>query len=185
MDGNVQQLRLESMFEMGLSLVESEEYKLIKEFYSDRIAIRSKVPLINHINEGVGILYYLNSNIETMKAFALHPLVQSDKDLARNFQAMIANQNVSRLALALAMEYRNIANAYLSFREVKNIYDISLSPIPEVNEMLIADKIQNYKDFLKYHAKTHPRSKELDIYFNNWIDRLECRELFNKLNGKL
>lgn len=38
--------------------------------------------------------------------------------------------------------------------------------------MLIADKVQNYKDFEIYHKSTHPRSKELDQYFKNWLQKL-------------
>ena len=41
--------------------------------------------------------------------------------------------------------------------------------LPEVRDMLIADKIQNYKDFLFYHKGTHPRSRELEEYFKNWF----------------
>ena len=74
------------------------------------------------------------------------------------------------------MEYRNIANQYLSYRKIKSIDEISLSPLKEVNEMLIADKIQNYKDFLIYHKDTHPRAKELDEYFNNWLKKLNIND---------
>jgi len=37
----------------------------------------------------------------------------------------------------------------------------------------VADKIQNYKDFLIYHQKTHARSKELNEYFQNWLKKLD------------
>lgn len=51
--------------------------------------------------------------------------------------------------------------------------DNIIAPIPNVNVMLCADKIQNYKDFLLYHKNTHPRAKELDEYFNNWFKALK------------
>lgn len=38
--------------------------------------------------------------------------------------------------------------------------------------MLAADKIQHYKDFLKYHMRKHQKSKALQQYFNNWFDLL-------------
>lgn len=88
--------------------------------------------------------------------------------------------------LGLAMEYRNIANAYLSHRKIKNISEISLSPIADVNHMLIGDKIQNYKDFLIYHHGTHDRTEELDQYFKNWLKKLEVSEsTFETIYGQL
>lgn len=80
-----------------------------------------------------------------------------------------------------ALEYRNIANQYLSHRVISSIDEINLSPIQIVNDMLKADKIQNYKDFILYHIDTHPRSKELDQYFKNWLKKLEItNEEFQK-----
>jgi hypothetical protein len=38
--------------------------------------------------------------------------------------------------------------------------------------MLIADKIQNRKDFELYHKDIHERSDELKQYFFNWLWRL-------------
>ncbi len=70
------------------------------------------------------------------------------------------------------MEYRSVANEYLSHRTIAHVDEIRLSPLPEVNQMLIADKVQNCKDFELYHKATHPRSAELDLYFNNWLRRL-------------
>jgi hypothetical protein len=36
----------------------------------------------------------------------------------------------------------------------------------------VADKVQNYKDFMRYHAETHPRRYELQGYFVAWLHRL-------------
>jgi len=47
----------------------------------------------------------------------------------------------------------------------------------EVNEMLIADKVQNKKDFMKYHFGKHDRSNELFRYFNKWLDALTVDNL--------
>ena len=39
-------------------------------------------------------------------------------------------------------------------------------------DMLLADKLQNRKDFRLYHLGKHERTKELDHYFDLWIDYL-------------
>jgi hypothetical protein len=61
-------------------------------------------------------------------------------------------EQVDKRVLLLAVEYRNIANEYLSHKPSTN--DVHLSPIKDVNTMLIADKIQNRKDFEIYHKGT-------------------------------
>ena len=167
------------------------EYKLISQHYGDRVAKRSQVPLINHINEGLVVLDAIGATEEAKRAFCLHPLFQADEDLKENFyMASFVFPHV----LLLTMEYRNIANAFLSDKmDDIVIEDISwgiaeaakvirLSPMKEVNDMLIADKVQNYKDFVTYHQKTHARSSQLDDYFNMWLDRLG---VFDKQYGEL
>ena len=146
----------------------SLEYKFISRHYGDRVAKRSQVPLINHIDEGLVVLKAIGAVETTKKAFCLHPLFQSDEDLQENYYlASFVEPHV----LLLTMEYRNIANAYLSDK-IDTDQPLKLSPLLEVNEMLIADKVQNYKDFLTYHYGTHARSSELDRYFNKWLDSL-------------
>jgi len=43
----------------------------------------------------------------------------------------------------------------------------------EVKQMLIADRAQNYKDFMLHHCGKHERSGELYKYFNNWFELLK------------
>lgn len=153
---------------------------MIEEFYGDRVAKRSGVPLLNHIYEGVTILNYLGASENTIEAFRLHPMFQTDKDLADNHPKMLS---MRRPVVIFLMEYRNIANASLSdivFRDYSRDWcpltlrrAIKISPLEEVNQMLIADKIQNYKDFRKYHHGTHPRSDELEFYFRHWHKALD------------
>lgn len=152
-------------------------YKAISSHYGDKRAMRSNVFLMNHIDEGIIILNKIGSSQSTKNAFCLHPLLQDDVSVSANYSNLC--QTMSAYDISLAMEYRSIANAYLSQRNINSLNDIKLSPLDEVNELLIADKVQNYKDFLLYHYGTHARSNELNQYFNNWIDKLQCRDIFD------
>lgn len=159
-------------------------YQMIKEFYGDRRAERSGVLLINHINEGIEILNRYGADDTVKEAYAAHPLFQSNDDLRDNF--FLANK-LDPLVVLYIMEYRNIANGFLSNQvgtgpnawgrvEEYARKPLMLSPVVPVNVMLVADKVQNRKDFLKYHQATHARSRELDFYFNLWLSALDISE---------
>lgn len=144
-------------------------FETINEFYAQKCAERSGVPYMAHIMEGLNVLEAIGATDEAKYAYMLHPIFQSNeaiKDLSK--YAHIADPYV----LALCMEYRRVANAYLSKRKIESLTEIELSPLKEVNDMLIADKVQNYKDFQLYQ-QNHPRYEELECYFENWIERLQ------------
>lgn len=160
----------------------STEYKLISKFYGKKVAARSKVPLINHINEGLEILEAIGASKASALGFCLHPLVQDKKQLKKTLDDDLLI-SCSFEAINAAFEYRYIANAYLCEASTDGwntdkLHNL-LSPICDtIRDMLIADKIQNRKDFLLYHATTHSRAPQLLWYFNNWIDFLS--ELYGK-----
>lgn len=145
----------------------TNSYKLIQNEYKDEVTKRSGVPLIYHIDEGGAILDKIGSSDVTKDAYYLHPLLQSDQMLVKN--KGINFKDINTETLILAMEYRRVANSYLSTMNINDFVGFSCD---EVKEMLIADKIQNYKDFMKYHFGKHKRSDELYNYFNNWFDLL-------------
>ena len=148
-------------------------YKAISKFYGDRCAERSGVFLMNHIDEGIIILNEIGASVEAVDAYCLHPIVQGDDDLKKNIDWVIEGQDA--YTLMLAMEYRKTAMAYLSQHEMSK-GGIQLSPLEEVNQMLIADKVQNRKDFEIYHKGTHPNSDRLTQYFNEWLAALGVSE---------
>lgn len=161
-----------------IDATDSIEYQLIHAYYGDRCAVRSGVPLINHINEGLALMRVLNATFTSQLAYCIHPLLQSDDEVANHLETL--TRLCDPYAVALAMEYRGVANEYLSHRTIQSLTEIRLSPLSEVTDMLIADKVQNYKDFLLYHNNTHPRSVELNRYFRNWLMRLQVINLFNE-----
>jgi hypothetical protein len=143
------------------------EYDLISEFYQGDRASRSGVEFMNHIDEGLYILNRIGASETAKKAYCLHPMLQSDIDLVNN----IGNfQGIDPAVLITTVEYRSVANAYLSTRDIEHLSDIKISPLDDVNDMLIADKIQNKKDFMLHHKGTHPKSSRLERYFNNWLE---------------
>jgi len=155
-----------------------KELDIIKSVYGDSKAQRSGVLLMNHIIEGLEILEKIGAEEDAKKAYCLHPILQSDEALTNNWNTTDLN-GIPIKIIILVMEYRKVANAYLSLRKIKSLKDIELSPLQEVNQMLYADKIQNRKDFLLYHYRKHARSTQLFIYFNNWIKKLESHLKLN------
>jgi hypothetical protein len=151
-------------------------------YYGSRRAERSKVLYINHITEGLKIakdLYYCQA---VRDAFCIHPMFQSDECLAEISTTSIPYV-IDPYVMMLVMEYRRTANDYLSVHS-KTIDEICLSPIKEVNQMLVMDKVQNKKDFELYHKDTHARSAELSVYFDNWLAKLGVtEEEYQRLKG--
>lgn len=186
--------------ELIRSIKSSIEYRAISDFYADRRANRSQVLLMNHIDEGVVIIFKLMEiekatpaqAVMAARAYCLHPLLQNDNELATVGAHYADRLYAQAFPVMLAMEYRARANEWLSDkvvddssysynedntkRRVVERYKLIGKPTPgvlrEVRMMLVADKVQNYKDFITHHRGTHARSAELDLYFKAWLDAL-------------
>lgn len=168
------------------NIFKSLEYRLIKQHYGKQTANLSGVPLIEQIHDGLIILDFLfvGEYSYAREAYCLHPLFQSDEQLGKTVRRHAKTISMTRdrygrldgLSLVLVMEYRNIANQYLSHRSIDSLDDMALSPLFQVNHMLVADKVRSRKDFELYHEHTHPRSAELKQYFKNWLTRLRIPE---------
>lgn len=161
--------RQQDIWVLAATFTLTKEYKAIEAFYGDRRASRSGQYLMNHIDEGLFVLNYFGATDLAKRAYCLHPLVQKDEDLSKNFESLV---EFDPKVVALAMEYRSVANEYLAHRKLKDSKNIRLSPLQDVTDMLKADKVQNYKDFLLYHKGTHKQSEQLDFYFQNWLKKL-------------
>lgn len=157
---------------------EDRHYRAIRDWYGNRRAARSGVPLIAHIDEGLAVLDRIGASLQARQAFCLHPMLQQDEALLASLapDSPLLACALDVRALLLAMEYRAVANAYLSEHCVSDMDCIRLSPSKDVNDMLIADKVQNRKDFEIHHASTHPRAEVLALYFGNWLRALGVDE---------
>lgn len=166
-------------YNLCLGFTDYLEYQYISEFYGNDCVKRSGVPFMNHIDEGLAVLHWIGASLEAKKAYCLHPIYQSDELITEYGKKDMRDKNIFGLSANVvtnAVEYRHTANNYLSTREIESLDDIVLSPLKDVNDMLIADKIQNRKDFELYHEGTHPRNKELAQYFRNWLEKLKISE---------
>jgi hypothetical protein len=146
-------------------------FDAISAYYGETAAKRSEVLYIEHISKGLVILDSIGALEHSKCAFCIHPMFQSDQALQSYFDFGLEYEiatlyQIPAMSVVYAMEYRRIANSYLS----KNRPEERIScAINVVNEMLIADKVQNYTDFQRYHLGKHERSAELDTYFKNWL----------------
>lgn len=154
--------------------MDTDYLQMIFHYYGFTRAKRSGVLYMNHITEGLTIAQDLGYSKDVKDAFCIHPLFQSDETLGIVHKTGTP-YGVGSYVMMLVMEYRRTANGYLS-PHIKTIDEIALSPIEEVNQMLVMDKVQNKKDFELYHKGTHARSAELTVYFDNWLAKLGVTE---------
>jgi hypothetical protein len=160
------------------------EYLAIEREYGTRAARRTGVLFMHHIDEGLAVLQRMGAPEPEMRAYCIHPLFQAGAD--QELHADLLGMQISPHVLELAIEFCRVANASLATRVIASSADIPLSPVDGVNRMLIADKVQNRKDFLLHHRGSHPRSDALDRYFVLWLERLSVdqarfAELFEDL----
>lgn len=150
------------------------EYQMVQQYYGETCTDRTGIHMMNHIDEGIFILDQIGASELAIRAYIIHPLLQSDGDMLAFFGGD-GPEVIPPRVLLLATEYRNIANAHLSYHK-SGSDSFLLSPLKDVNDMLIADKIQNRKDFELYHSDTHPRAARLEQYFTEWLEKLGVSE---------
>lgn len=153
-----------------------KEYNAIKRHYGDRRAARTNLPYMKHIDEGLTLLRTLTEDEVVYKAWCIHPIIQIDESFriaVDNGLNLITNSN---RALLYAMEYRGIANNFLPYH-VGMRYPHS-SPLPEVNLMLIVDKIQNWRDARIHLTPVESTAVMLNLeqYFADWRATLDITE---------
>lgn len=156
---------------------DTNAYKAICDFYHDSEgavlrASRSGVSYMNHIIEGA---YFLTEIMpapdEFVEAFLVHPIFQDPDIPTEILQLYVDKFELSTDVVSAAFKYRIAANEFLP----KDIYTGKLPPVVTeqgIKFMLIADKVQNLKDFLRYFDKESPRHNPLTRYFDTWLTTL-------------
>ncbi len=136
--------------------------------------LQAKERALSHIDQGLRILADISASEYTRAAYCLHPMFQSDEDLFANFSML---ENFRPLVVALILEFRAYANAW-QHDKVKTVGGRimcltrpRLSPILEVNQMLMADKVQGFYTFTS--EINHWENTELAMYFKCWFEVLE------------
>jgi hypothetical protein len=159
----------------------SPEYQAIRSHYADRVAKGSGVLLLQRIDEGLIILSELDATEAAMRAFCLHPLFQADEDLIHHGQDFMNSVDADPFVILLVMEFRSRVNAW-PIDKAQRSHDWlrmdsggfpSAGPIEAVKHMLIADKVQHRKHFIRHHRGKHPCSHALDLYFDQWLEALD------------
>lgn len=144
-------------------------YQAVVDFYGDGKARRSGLWFMNHVDEGLWILNQIGASLDAKEAWCLHPIFQGDRDF---IAAVDRASKWSSKAVALATEYRSQANAHLSFHPPRVPTAAVRGMHPDVKDMLIADKIQNRKDFEVYLRHQIPNAGRLTAYFGEWFEAL-------------
>lgn len=146
-------------------------------FWAGKAAERSGVPYMYHLDEGMAVLKHLGADWNTLTAYCLHPVVQDDDDLRGVIYeaTFFDSYAVSTHSLAIAMRFREVANSFLGH---DTVFPYKLPKLDYYTRLLlIADKVQNYKDFKEYHlGSTHmpvDRQDHLAAYFAHWEKLLQ------------
>lgn len=155
-------------------------YKIINGAWSHKTDSR-RTPYMYHIDMGIRYLRHIRADDDTVAAWCLHPLVQSYKDLSENLPILALHPELTK-ALAVAIEYRNQANRYSTHKEFSSKISNPEYILPEVTQMLQADKLQNYWNLTR-NRKEHPNYENLVNYFHDWFSALDIETAtINKWN---
>ena len=153
------------------------EYELIAAYYEGKVAARSGLPYMNHIDEGLMLLKAMGAPQEALPAFCLHPIAQNGDEAEQAYAqkspvwfyaeryALVANcylpQNTPPIDLPRD-ERRTAITAHFSQEARHDLQD------RVITAMLFADKLQNDKDARRMGYKSH-HTDQLEQYFKDWL----------------
>jgi len=157
--------------DLQIAIEDTPEYILAEKDLTPTISRRSQQSHFIHVRQGIEILRAMKSSYAAQRAFAIHPLLQ-DKEKLDFYRFRMENCSVH--AVVLAMEFCALATAgKRPHNPLGKTWMPAVSNVHEVNDMLIADKIQNWVSYKKYH-NLYPDldKKQMIAYFNKWFDAL-------------
>lgn len=160
-------------FRVVLNFTETREYKIIEDYYKDKYHSNG-VSFMKHIDEGLAIMKWMGTSESAKKSFCLHPIYQSEKSI-KDFGIKDLSDNKLKLdsnIITNVLEFRRIDNLYTNDMRISSPGDIKISTLDEVNQMLIADKIQNRKEFENYYDG----NEDFSMYLINWFRKLDINE---------
>lgn len=156
------------------------EYDAIKAHYKNKQSKRLGQPYMLHIDDGIKILRRIGADDATVAAWCLHPIVQVDESLADWVAGRLDDvpsiDECGSLAVLLATEYRAVANAgrMAPWRQSGTLPSILL---PEVKQMLIADKVQNFYALISNGSALRSQPDPhgvMDNYFSAMVSYFEA-----------
>lgn len=157
-------------------VLDAAEYRLVEAVLGDEREAGSDTFRMNYVDEGLGVLTQLGASKLAKRAFCLVPLLQDDVALGKYFDAIsTALDDIpgGTATIALALEYRNVANGWLPGRQAP--VGVLLSPLKEVNDMLIADKVY------RRNMLTSAQTATLDAHYQTWLKALGALDRYAAL----
>lgn len=129
---------------------------------------RSKIKFYQEeeLDEGLDLLSSMEADEEAKKAFCLCFFLTKEEHL-NNFLASDLSE-VKQTSILLAMEFRRLYLEFLPSSNVKAIKYVRLSSIADVNKMLTAYLMIQYKKVLSGNRD----SEEMRIFYKTWLKKL-------------
>jgi hypothetical protein len=166
--------------------MKTDPYRVIQKEWSQKTDSKGS-PYMWHIDMGLAYLISQGASDAVKVAWCIHPLVQDNKDLKRNYKKMLGC--LTNEAVMLVIEYRHQANWFSTHSTLNKAPKKNL--LSEIILMLKADKLQNAWNLHTYR-KDHKNYKELTAYFNIWfsalninpVDILKANSIFEQQEGR-
>ncbi len=158
------------------------EYRLenLKKHYEDSMYDNWNY-YISYTYKVMAVNKWLNFSKICTDSLIILPLLWSDKDFVNNWKTITISSN---LAFFIS-EYKNVSKNYNLDRKIQSTSDIVISPITDVNNLLLSTAIVNYNNYENHYKLTHPRASLFGEYYKNWLVRLSGMNKYEDVRDRL